>query len=121
VERFIGVITEHFAGAFPTWLSPVQVKVLTITDRANDYAKKVAAELEEQGYRVETDLRNEKIGKKIREAQGEKVPFMLVVGDKEAESGQVAVRQRAEGDLGVMSREAFAAMLREIVTSKARK
>ncbi|WP_312279628.1 threonine--tRNA ligase [Oscillibacter sp.] len=121
VERFIGIITEHFAGAFPTWLSPVQVKILTITQRADEYAKQVADALEAQGFRVEMDLRNEKIGKKIREAQLEKDPFMLVVGDKEAESGQVAVRHRADGDLGVMSLEAFTAQLKELVDSRAAK
>lgn len=121
IERFIGVIIEHFAGAFPTWLSPVQVKILTITQRADEYAKQVAAALEAQGFRVEVDLRNEKIGKKIREAQLEKDPFMLVVGDKEAESGQVAVRHRADGDLGVMSLEAFTTQLKELVDSRAAK
>ncbi|WP_293008859.1 MULTISPECIES: threonine--tRNA ligase [unclassified Oscillibacter] len=121
IERFIGVIIEHFAGAFPTWLSPVQVKILTITQRADEYAKQVAAALEAQGFRVEVDLRNEKIGKKIREAQLEKDPFMLVVGDKEAESGQVAVRHRSDGDLGVMSLEAFTAQLKELVDSRAAK
>lgn len=121
IERFIGVITEHFAGAFPTWLSPVQVKILTITERADEYAKKVAAALDAQGFRVELDLRNEKIGKKIREAQLEKDPYMLVLGDKEAESGQVAVRHRADGDLGVMSLDAFTAQLKELVDSKALK
>jgi len=118
IERFIGVITEHFAGAFPTWLSPVQVKILTITERADEYAKKVAAALDAQGFRVELDLRNEKIGKKIREAQLEKAPYMLVLGDKEAESGQVAVRHRVDGDLGVMSLDAFAAQLKELVDSR---
>jgi threonyl-tRNA synthetase len=121
IERFIGVITEHFAGAFPTWLSPVQVKILTITERADEYAKKVSAALDAQGFRVELDLRNEKIGKKIREAQMEKDPFMLVLGDKEAESGQVAVRHRADGDLGVMSLDAFTAQLKELVDSKSLK
>lgn len=121
IERFIGVIIEHFAGAFPAWLSPVQVKILTITQRADEYAKQVAAALEAQGFRVEVDLRNEKIGKKIREAQLEKDPFMLVVGDKEAESGQVAVRHRADGDLGVMSLEAFTAQLKELVDNRAAK
>ena len=111
IERFIGVITEHFAGAFPTWLSPVQVKVLPITDRAAAYADQVAAQLDQAGYRVEVDHRNEKIGKKIREAQLEKIPYMLVVGDKEAESGQVAVRARSKGDLGAMDFAAFLAHL----------
>ncbi len=107
IERFIGVITEHYAGAFPTWLAPVQVTVLPITDRANDYARQVAQQLEAAGVRVETDLRNEKIGKKIREAQMQKIPYMLVVGDKEAEAGTVSVRTRAGGDEGAMPVSAF--------------
>ena len=118
IERFIGVITEHFAGAFPTWLSPVQVKVLPITDRAAAYADQVAAQLDQAGYRVEMDHRNEKIGKKIREAQLEKIPYMLVVGDKEAESGQVAVRARSKGDLGAMDFAAFLAHLKQVVDEK---
>ena len=121
IERFIGIITEHYAGAFPTWLSPVQVKLLPITDRAAEYADQVAAKLDEAGYRVEVDHRNEKIGKKIREAQLEKVPYMLVIGDKEAESGTVSVRHRADGDLGVMETAAFMAQLKELVDSKANK
>ncbi len=121
IERFIGIITEHYAGAFPTWLSPVQVKLLPITDRAAAYADQVAAQLDEAGYRVEVDHRNEKIGKKIREAQLEKVPYMLVIGDKEAESGTVSVRHRADGDLGVMETAAFVAQLKELVDSKANK
>ena len=118
IERFIGVITEHFAGAFPTWLAPVQVKVLPITDRAAEYADQVAAKLDALGYRVETDHRSEKIGFKIRQAQLEKVPYMLVVGDKEAETGDVAVRNRHGGQT-VMSFDAFAAKLRDEVDSKA--
>ncbi len=121
IERFIGIITEHYAGAFPTWLSPVQVKLLPITDRAAAYADQVDAQLDEAGYRVEVDHRNEKIGKKIREAQLEKVPYMLVIGDKEAESGTVSVRHRADGDLGVMETAAFMAQLKELVDSKANK
>ena len=92
VERFIGVITEHYAGAFPLWLAPVQVKIMPITDRVNDYAKSVCEKLDAAGIRAECDLRNEKIGYKIREAQGQKIPVMLVVGDKEAEDGTVSVR-----------------------------
>ena len=121
IERFIGIITEHYAGAFPTWLSPVQVKLLPITDRAAEYADQVAAKLDEAGYRVEVDHRNEKIGKKIRDAQLEKGPYMLVIGDKEAESGTVSVRHRADGDLGVMETAAFMAQLKELVDSKANK
>ena len=121
IERFIGVITEHFAGAFPTWLHPVQVKLLPVTDRAADYAKEIAAKLSAQGFRVEVDGRNEKIGKKIREAQLDKIPYMLVVGDRDMEAGTVSVRHRAEGDLGAMSLEDFAAMLHQVVDSKERK
>ena len=107
IERFIGIITEHFAGVFPVWLSPVQVKVMPITDRTSDYAKDVAAKLSAAGVRVETDLRNEKIGYKIREAQMQKTPYMLVIGDREAESGAVAVRTRSGEDLGAMPLDAF--------------
>ena len=120
IERFIGVITEHFAGAFPAWLSPVQVKLLPVTDRAMDYANNVAAQLDSQGFRVEVDGRNEKIGKKIREATLEKIPFMLVVGDRDMEAGTVSVRTRTGEDLGAMSLADFAAKLHEIVDSKAR-
>ena len=120
IERFIGVITEHFAGAFPAWLSPVQVKLLPVTDRAMDYAKNVAAQLDSQGFRVEVDGRNEKIGKKIREATLEKIPLMLVVGDRDMEAGTVSVRTRTGEDLGAMSLADFAAKLHEIVDSKAR-
>ena len=119
IERFIGVITEHFAGAFPAWLNPVQVKLLTITDRADAYAKDVAARLDALGFRVETDLRNEKIGKKIREATLGKIPYMLVMGDRDVENGTVSVRTRGGEDLGAMSLDAFAAMLKEEVDSKA--
>ncbi len=121
IERFIGVITEHFAGAFPTWLHPVQVKLLPVTDRAADYAKEIASKLSAQGFRVEVDGRNEKIGKKIREAQLDKIPYMLVVGDRDMEAGTVSVRHRAEGDLGAMSLEDFAAMLHQVVDSRERK
>ena len=107
IERFIGIITEHFAGAFPVWLSPVQAKVMPITDRTAEYAKDVAAKLSAAGVRVETDLRNEKIGYKIREAQMQKTPYMLVIGDREAESGAVAVRTRSGEDLGAMPLDAF--------------
>ena len=118
---FIGVITEHFAGAFPTWLNPVQVKVLPVTDRAAEYAAQISRSLEAQNFRVEVDGRNEKIGKKIREAQLEKIPYMLVVGDRDMEAGTVSVRHRAEGDLGAMSLENFTAMLRQVVDNKERK
>ena len=119
IERFIGVITEHFAGAFPAWLSPVQVKILPVTDRAIEYAKTTAAQLDSEGFRVEVDERNEKIGKKIREATLEKVPFMLVVGDRDMEAGTVSVRTRSGEDLGAMPLADFAAKLHEIVDSLA--
>ena len=120
IERFIGVITEHFAGAFPVWLSPVQVKVMPITDRAADYAKSVAAKLDAAKVRVETDLRNEKIGYKIREAQMQKIPYMLVVGDKEAEAGTVSVRTRAGVDLGAMPLDEFMAKIGEEIGTRSK-
>ncbi len=119
IERFIGVITEHFAGAFPAWLAPVQVKVLPVTDRAEDYAAQAAAKLEALGFRCEVDARNEKIGKKIREATLEKVPYMLVVGDRDMENATVSPRHRSGQDLGAMGLDAFAALLGEEVKSKA--
>ena len=121
IERFIGVITEHFAGAFPTWLSPVQVKVLPVTDRAAEYADQVASKLDNMGFRVDVDYRNEKIGKKIREAQMDKVPYMLVIGDRDMENGTVSPRHRADGDLGAMSFDEFVALLTDVVESKAKK
>ena len=120
-ERTLAYLLEEYAGALPTWMAPEQVRILTITDRANDYAYALKKELFAQGFRVEVDDRNEKIGKKIRDAQMEKVPYMLVIGDKEAEAGQVAVRHRADGDLGVMSKADFTALLKGIVDSKAKK
>lgn len=119
IERFIGILTEHFAGAFPLWLSPVQCKVLTITSRADEYAQQLCDELNDMGIRTEVDLRNEKIGFKIREAQVEKVPYMLVVGDKEMESGVVAVRHRKAGSLGVMEKAALVEKIRKEVAEKA--
>ena len=118
IERFIGVITEHFAGAFPVWLAPVQARIMTITDRADEAAQKAAAALEAAGVRTELDLRNEKIGKKIAEGRVQKIPYLLVIGDKEAESGAVAVRSRA-GDEGAMPLDDFIARIRgEIDTKK---
>ncbi|MDF1536399.1 MAG: threonine--tRNA ligase [bacterium] len=107
IDRFLGVLIEHYAGAFPAWLAPVQVKLLTITDRSANYARSVAETLREEGFRVELDLRNEKIGYKIRETQLEKVPYMLVIGDKEVDTGAVAVRHREDGDRGVLSLDKF--------------
>ncbi len=118
IERFIGVITEHFAGAFPTWLSPVQVKILPVTDRAYGYADGIKEKLEALGYRVEVDKRNEKTGRKIRDAQVEKVPYMIVVGDRDMEAGTLAPRHRSEGDLGTMSFDDFLAILKDDVDNK---
>ena len=119
IERFIGILTEQYAGAFPTWLSPVQVKVLTITDRADDWAREIERELESRGIRTELDLRNEKIGFKIREAQMEKTPYMFVLGDKEVEDRAVAVRGR-KGDLGAMSLADAVAQIEEEIRTKAK-
>ena len=118
IERFIGVITEHFAGKFPLWLSPVQAVVLPISEHHHEYAQGVQDVLEEAGFRVECDLRNEKIGYKIREAQLQRTPYMIVVGDKEAAEGTISVRHRADGDLGSMDLPAFIAKLKEEVESK---
>ena len=118
IERFIGVITEHFAGAFPAWLSPVQVKILPVTDRASGYADEVQGKLDALGFRAEVDHRSEKIGKKIREATLEKVPYMLVVGDRDMENGTVSPRHRTGEDLGAMSFDNFAALLKEEVETK---
>ena len=117
IERFIGVITEHFAGAFPVWLAPVQVKVLPVTDRAHEYAKALNQKLLDAGMRSETDLRSEKLGYKIREAQMQKIPYMLVVGDRDMENGTVSVRTRKGDDLGAMTPDEFIAKcLMEIAT-----
>jgi threonyl-tRNA synthetase len=102
MERFIGILIEHFAGAFPLWLAPVQVRVLTISEKSNTYAREVHGLLQTEGFRAELDLRSEKIGAKIREAQLEKIPYMLVVGEKEAAAGRVALRDRIDGDKGTL-------------------
>ena len=107
IERFIGILIEHFAGKFPVWLSPVQVKILPITEKQTAYASELCAKMKELGIRVEVDARNEKIGYKIREAQMDKVPYMLVIGEKEAESGLVAVRRRDKGDMGAIAADEF--------------
>lgn len=118
VERFFGVLIEHYAGHFPTWLAPVQVEVLTITERQDDYAREVTRTLRERGFRAESDLRNEKIGFKIREHTLQRVPYLLVLGDKEMETGQVAVRTRGGEDLGVMRLEDFGERLRAEVETR---
>ena len=107
IERFIGILIEHYAGAFPTWLAPVQVKVLNITDKQSNYAEKIVEQLKSKDVRVEFDDRNEKIGYKIREAQLQKIPYMLIIGDKEVESNSVGVRSRTDGDLGAMKLDEF--------------
>ena len=121
IERFIGILIEHFAGAFPTWLAPVQVKVLPISDKYMDYAEKVKAALDAENIRAEVDTRSEKIGYKIREAQKNKIPYMLVVGQKEEEEGVVSVRSRFKGDEGQASLESFIENIKkEIVSREAR-
>ena len=117
-ERFIGILIEHYEGAFPVWLAPRQAVVVNITDKQSDYARQVAAQLQEAGYRVETDLRNEKIGFKIRELEMGKVPYVVVVGDKEMESGSVSVRARHGQDLGILSLDEF---LETLAVSEGRK
>jgi threonyl-tRNA synthetase len=119
MERFFGVLIEHYAGAFPMWLAPVQVAVLPITDRVNEYAEELSRELRLAGFRVEANLRSEKIGAKIRDAQLQKVPFMLVLGDREMEQKTVAVRERARGDIGVMSIADFKEMAQRLVETRA--
>ncbi|HEC50005.1 MAG TPA: threonine--tRNA ligase, partial [Candidatus Desulfofervidus auxilii] len=113
LERFIGVLTEHFSGAFPPWLAPVQVKILTVTDRNVAYGQKIYELLSENGFRIETDFRNEKLGYKIREAQLQKIPFMLVIGDKEVKTNSVTPRRRTGENLGSMSLEVFVNLLKE--------
>lgn len=118
LDRFMAYLIEETMGAFPTWLAPVQAKVLPVTDRAQAYADDVRQRLEAQGFRAEVDGRNEKIGRKIRDAQMEKVPYMLIVGDRDMENGTVSPRHRAEGDLGAMSFEQFADLLRDTVSNR---
>ena len=120
-ERTLAYLIEEYAGALPTWMAPEQVRFLPVTDRAADYCADAAKVLESQGFRVEVDYRNEKIGKKIRDAQVEKVPYMVVVGDRDMENGTVSPRHRTDGDLGAMSLDAFVALLRRVVDSKAKK
>ncbi|HEY5575663.1 MAG TPA: threonine--tRNA ligase [Clostridiaceae bacterium] len=113
VERFIGILIEHYAGAFPTWLAPVQVKIMNITDNQSGYVNEIKDKLRAAGLRADVDLRNEKIGYKIREAQMQKIPYMLVIGDKEMSEGIVAVRSRKDGDIGTMQLEDFLAKVKE--------
>src|SRR5690554_240260 len=118
IERFIAILTEHYAGAFPAWLAPVQVKLLAITDRSNDYIRQIADLFKDSNIRAEIDLRNEKIGFKIREAQLEKVPYMLIIGDKEVETGTVSVRSRSKGSLGTMKLDEFKELLLKEIENK---
>ena len=120
-ERTLAYLIEEYAGALPTWMAPEQVRFLPVTGRASDYCAEQAKKLEALGFRVEVDYRNEKIGKKIREAQLEKIPYMVVVGDRDMENGTVSPRHRADGDLGAMSMEDFTALLKDVVDSKAKK
>ena len=119
IERFFGVLIEHYAGAFPMWLAPVQVAVLPITDRINEYAEKVAQELRGAGLRVEVNVRSDKIGAKIRDSQLQKIPFMLVLGDREMEEAKVAVRERSKGDIGAMALDEFKEMATRLVKTRA--
>ena len=119
IERFIGILIEHFAGDFPLWLAPVQARILTITDRQDDYAQEIKAKMEAAGIRAEVDLRNEKIGYKIRAGNAEKIPYLLVLGDKEAECGTAALRSRKKGDLGAMDVDAIIADLVKEIKDKA--
>ncbi len=121
IERFIGILTEHYAGAFPLWLAPVQVKVIPITDRTSEKAQEIAQKLEDVGVRAETDLRSEKLGYKIREAQNQKIPYMLVIGDKEAENGTVSVRTRKGGDEGTMELQDFIHRVQSEIAEKSAK
>ena len=120
-ERTLAYLIEEYAGALPTWMAPEQVRFLPVTDRANEYCEKIAAQLEEQGFRTEVDYRNEKIGRKIRDAQTEKVPYMVIVGDRDMENGTVSPRHRADGDLGAMSVDEFSALLKHVVDNKEQK
>ena len=121
LDRFMAYLIEETMGAFPTWLAPVQAKFLPVTDRAADYCAEQAKKLEDMGFRVEVDYRNEKIGRKIRDAQTEKVPYMVIVGDRDMENGTVSPRHRADGDLGAMSVDEFSALLKRVVDNKEQK
>ena len=118
IERFIGILIEHYAGKFPTWLAPVQVKVLPVSDKSRDYATGIYEKLKESGIRAEIDRRDEKIGYKIREAQLQKVPYMLILGEKEAQSGLISVRKADKGDLGSQSFDEFVTALKEEIKNR---
>jgi threonyl-tRNA synthetase len=118
IERFFGVLIEHYAGAFPAWLAPVQATVLPVSGKFIEYAEKVKNHLKDAGFRVHLDDRNEKLQAKIRDAQIEKIPYMLIIGGKEAEAGSVAVRHRSKGDLGPRPLEQFVTDLRAEIDSR---
>jgi len=118
-ERFLMILIEHFAGAFPVWLSPVQVAVLPVSDKTNDYAQEVFYELKNNGIRVELDQSDQSLGKKIRNAEDQKYPYMVIVGEKEAKDSTISVRQRGEQDLGSMDLTHFLSLLKEKIESKA--
>ena len=118
IERFLGVLIEHYAGAFPLWIAPVQAIIMTITDRQRSYAQEIGTKLKTEGVRLEEDLRNEKIGFKIREARNEKIPYMIIIGDKELDSGTLAVRKRGEEETRVFTLEQFMSMFREEVANR---
>ena len=119
IERFIGILIEHFAGKFPLWLAPVQVKLMTVTEKFSDYALKVAEQFEEAGLRVETDIRNEKIGYKIREARNERNPYLCVIGENEVNAGTLTVRNTKTGEEVVMTPDELQAQLLEEIRTKA--
>jgi threonyl-tRNA synthetase len=118
MERFMGVLIEHYAGAFPVWLAPVQAVLIPIADRHQAYAEEVAEQLRRGGLRVEVDARSDRMSAKIRDAQMQKIPYMLIVGDREAEAGQVAVRLRSEEDLGALDVEAFLQRAQQDIADK---
>jgi len=118
IERFLGVLIEHYAGAFPLWISPVQAVIMTITDRQQPYAKEILAKLRAEGIRIEEDLRNEKIGFKIREARNQKVPYMIIVGDKEVSSGSLGVRKRGQEETKNLTLEEFISVFRQEVANR---
>jgi len=118
VERFFGVLIEHYAGAFPLWLAPVQVMILPITEHQHEYARKIKELLLKEELRVEVDLRNEKVGYKIREAEVQKIPYMLVLGEQEVQGQQISVRQKSKGDLGKMPVEQFISLVKQSIQDK---
>jgi threonyl-tRNA synthetase len=119
IERFLGILTEHYGGAFPIWLAPVQVKILTVASRHTEHAAEIAHQLEKEGIRVEVDDRNERVGYKIREGEVQKVPYLLVLGDQEVESGMVSVRKRGVGDQGALTLQEFMTNVKEEIDQKA--